>query len=99
MRNAFAIIILTLAAWLTIRHEKPNKQGNYSIAVLKTVPSGLHVKQPVIDRGLLSALAPHLFIATLILLLEHIAIGKSFGRLNGYKINPNQELIGQRFPS
>ena len=27
------------------------------------------------------------------LLLEHIAISKSFGRLNNYKINPNQELI------
>lgn len=28
-----------------------------------------------------------------VLLLEHIAIAKSFGRLNNYKINPNQELI------
>jgi len=32
-------------------------------------------------------------VATIILLLEHIAIGKSFGRVNGYKIVPDQELI------
>ncbi|CAA7267649.1 unnamed protein product [Cyclocybe aegerita] len=38
-------------------------------------------------------MAPELPVATIILLLEHIAISKSFGRLNGYKINPNQELI------
>ena len=39
------------------------------------------------------AIGPHLPVATIILLLEHISIAKSFGRLNGYKINPNQELI------
>ncbi|GME99542.1 unnamed protein product [Ambrosiozyma monospora] len=38
-------------------------------------------------------LAPHLPVATIILLLEHISIAKSFGRVNDYKINPNQELI------
>ncbi|KAG8813947.1 hypothetical protein FRC17_001365 [Serendipita sp. 399] len=94
MRNAFVIIILTLAAWGVVRHEKPDKKGNYSIFILKTVPRGFkHIGQPHIDPKLLSALGSHLFVATLILLLEHIAISKSFGRLNGYKINPNQELI------
>ncbi|KAG8779455.1 hypothetical protein FRC20_003171 [Serendipita sp. 405] len=94
MRNAFVIIILTLAAWGVVRHEKPDKKGNYSISILKTVPRGFkHIGQPVIDPELLRALGSHLFVATLILLLEHIAISKSFGRLNGYKINPNQELI------
>ncbi|EMD36715.1 hypothetical protein CERSUDRAFT_136963, partial [Gelatoporia subvermispora B] len=48
---------------------------------------------PVIDGKLVSALAGQLPVATIILLLEHIAISKSFGRVNGYKINPNQELI------
>ncbi|KAI6036674.1 sulfate transporter family-domain-containing protein [Pisolithus microcarpus] len=73
-RNAFVIIVLTIAAWLYCRQHK-SKSGTYPIKILQT------------------ALAPQLPVATIILLLEHIAISKSFGRVNGYKINPNQELI------
>jgi len=95
MRNAFVMILLTLAAWGVTRHQTPDKSGNYSINILKTVPRGFqHVGQPVIDRKLLAALGPDLFVATLILFMEHISISKSFGRINGYKIDPNQELIG-----
>lgn len=95
MRNAFVIVLLTVAAWGIVRKEKPNKNGSYSINILKTVPRGFqHVGRPVIDVELISALGPQLFVATLILLLEHISISKSFGRVNGYKIDPNQELIG-----
>ncbi|KAF8964017.1 sulfate permease [Flammula alnicola] len=93
LRNAFVIIILTLAAWLYCRHRK-SKSGKYPIKILLTVPAGFkHIKRPDVNRNLLKALAPELPLATIILLLEHIAISKSFGRLNGYKINPNQELI------
>ncbi|KAF8921513.1 sulfate permease [Mucidula mucida] len=93
LRNAFVLLILTIAAWLYTRH-RINAKGKYPISILEEVPSGLrHVKQPDIDPELVSALAGQLPVATIILLLEHIAISKSFGRLNGYKINPNQELI------
>lgn len=92
-RNAFVIIVLTIAAWLYCRDHK-SKSGKYPIKILQTVPRGLqHVGPPIIDSQLVKALAPELPVATIILLLEHIAISKSFGRLNGYKINPNQELI------
>jgi sodium-independent sulfate anion transporter 11 len=93
LRNAFVLIILTIAAWLYTRHRK-SKSGKYPIKILQTVPRGLkHVKQPHITHALVSALVGRLPIATIILLLEHIAISKSFGRRNNYKINPNQELI------
>ncbi|KAF8803541.1 sulfate permease [Phlegmacium glaucopus] len=93
MRNAFVLVILTLAAWLYCRHRK-STSGKYPIKILLTVPAGFkHIGQPVIDSKLVKALAPQLPISTIILLLEHIAISKSFGRLNGYKIDPNQELI------
>ncbi|KZS89863.1 high affinity sulfate permease [Sistotremastrum niveocremeum HHB9708] len=92
-RNAFVIVILTLASWLYCRH-RVSKKGKYPISILQTVPRGFqHVGPPVIDKNLISALGQDLFVATIILLLEHIAIAKSFGRVNGYKINPNQELI------
>nr|VWO98822.1 Diguanylate cyclase [Ganoderma boninense] len=92
-RNAFVIVILTIASWLYCRHHK-SKSGKYPIRILQTVPRGFqHVGPPVIDKDLVSAIAGEIPVATIILLLEHIAISKSFGRLNGYKINPNQELI------
>ncbi|KAJ7489929.1 sulfate transporter family-domain-containing protein [Mycena galericulata] len=93
LRNAFVILIMTIAAWLYTRH-RVSKKGTYPIKILQTVPRGFqHVGQPTIDPELVSALSSELPVATIILLLEHIAIAKSFGRLNGYTINPNQELI------
>lgn len=101
---------MTIAAWLYTRHRR-NAAGSYPIKILKTVPSGFkHIGQPNIDPALVSALAGELPVATIILLLEHIAISKckslrvlpwiypdffpsAFGRVNNYKINPNQELI------
>jgi len=93
LRNAFVILVLTLASWLYCRHRRDSK-GNYPISILKTVPRGFkHVGAFEVDSELVSALGPELFVATIILLLEHISIAKSFGRVNGYKINPAQELI------
>ncbi|KAF8892628.1 sulfate transporter family-domain-containing protein [Infundibulicybe gibba] len=94
LRNAFVLLVLTIAAWLYTRHRKDSK-GKYPIKILQNVPAGLkHVGRPLIDPKLVSELTPELPVATIILLLEHIAISNvSFGRLNGYKINPNQELI------
>ncbi len=110
-RNAFVIVVLTIASWLYCRHRK-TASGKYPIKILQTVPRGFqHVGPPVIDPELVAAMAGELPVATIILLLEHIAISKckssrvsscerdvdidyaAFGRLNGYKINPNQELI------
>ncbi|KXN82527.1 putative sulfate permease C3H7.02 [Leucoagaricus sp. SymC.cos] len=93
LRNAFVILILTIGAWLYCRKRRDTK-GNFPIRILKDVPAGLkHVGVPEFDDKLISAMASELPVATIILFLEHIAISKSFGRLNGYKINPNQELI------
>lgn len=84
---------MTIASFLYCRHRADSK-GKYPIRILGTVPRGLkHIQQPNIDPALVSALGSHLPVATIILLLEHIAISKSFGRVNGYKIDPNQELI------
>ncbi|WVQ82163.1 hypothetical protein IAT38_004291 [Cryptococcus sp. DSM 104549] len=89
LRHAFVIIIFTIISWrVNIHHKKAR------ISLVGTVPSGLrNVGQPEINTQILGAIGPHIPVATIILLLEHISIAKSFGRLNGYKINPNQELI------
>jgi len=51
--------------------------GNFPIKILKDVPAGLkHIGRPFIDSELVSAMAPELPVATIILFLEHIAISK-----------------------
>ncbi|KAF9256122.1 sulfate permease [Marasmius fiardii PR-910] len=93
MRNALILVIFTIASWLYVRHRADSK-GKYPIKILGNVPRGFQrIGPPTIDPKLVSVLSPQLPIATIIMFLEHIAISKSFGRLNGYKIDPNQELI------
>lgn len=93
-RNAFTIIVLLVAARLWCGQAKYAAKKNYPISILKTVPAGFqHIGTPVLDTSLLSDMASELPVSVIVLLLEHIAISKSFGRLNNYKINPNQELI------
>lgn len=48
---------------------------------------------PQVDHATVSAIAPYLPGAIIVLLIEHIAISKSFGRVNNYTISPSQELI------
>lgn len=91
MRNGLVVIIVTIAAYLVTRNEPRNK---YSISILKTVPRGFKaIGSPTINSDLLSGMAGQIPVATIILLLEHIAIAKSFGRINDYKIVPDQEVI------
>lgn len=52
---------------------------------------------PKISKELISAFAPDLPATIFVLIIEHIAISKSFGRLNNYVINPSQELVAIGF--
>lgn len=70
------MVVLTLSSWLYCRHRADSK-GKYPIKILGPVPRGFkHVGTPDIDPALVSALASQLPVATIILLLEHIAISK-----------------------
>lgn len=48
---------------------------------------------PTLNPKLLSAILPDLPAAVIIIIIEHIAIGKSFGQINNYAIVPSQEII------
>lgn len=47
----------------------------------------------MLNKEIASGLAGHLPAAVIVLLIEHIAISKSFGRVNNYAINPSQEMV------
>lgn len=92
LRAGIVIIIATLISWGVCRSHR--KSGKFPISIIKTVPRGLQdVGVHKIDRDMVKGLATELPVSTVVLMLEHIAISKSFGRINDYKINPNQELI------
>ncbi|KAK0546268.1 Sulfate permease 2 [Tilletia horrida] len=94
LRNAFVIIVLTIASKLWLNKYNVGKKPKYPISILKDVPRGFkHMGQPKLGLDLLSSIAPELPVSVIVLLLEHIAIAQSFGRVNNYKINPNQELM------
>ena len=72
----------------------PSSKFKPPIKTIGDVPSGLrHVGVMSIPDGIISAMASEIPVSTVILLLEHIAISKSFGRINDYKVVPDQEVI------
>lgn len=90
-RNAIIIIVFTAISW---RITRGKKKADRPISILGTVPKGLHDIRPIqVPEGLMRNIAPELPASIIVLLLEHIAISKSFGRVNDYKIVPDQELI------
>jgi sodium-independent sulfate anion transporter 11 len=54
-----------------------------------------HAGVPKVDTTLLGLVAPELPAIIIILIVEHIAIAKSFGSIFGYTIVPSQEMIAQ----
>lgn len=48
---------------------------------------------PTINTEIIKIFAPDLPATVIVLLIEHIAISKSFGRVNNYIINPSQEMV------
>ncbi|CDR47703.1 CYFA0S36e00606g1_1 [Cyberlindnera fabianii] len=90
LRSGVVIIVFTAISYAITRHHKKDPR----ISILGKVPSGLRdVGLMSLPDGILSTMASELPAAVIILCLEHISISKSFGRVNDYKIVPDQELI------
>lgn len=103
LRMAFVILLYILISWLANRnikglHNPKNDLKKAKFKILGKVPRGFqHAGAPKMDSELLSAIAPDLPVTIIVLILEHIAISKSFGRINNYVINPSQELVAVGF--
>ena len=92
LRTAFVILLYTMVSWLVNRHHKKNNAKKFSI--LGTVPRGFqHAGAPTINKSLISAFVGQLPASVIVILIEHIAIAKSFGRVNNYTIDPSQEMV------
>ncbi|WPK24932.1 hypothetical protein PUMCH_002231 [Australozyma saopauloensis] len=103
LRNVIVIVVATAISWGIVHPQLKQFKGPLNkfkptIQTIGVVPSGLkNVGVMTVPQGILGAMASEIPVSTIILLLEHIAISKSFGRINDYKVVPDQELIAIGF--
>ncbi|PHH67436.1 hypothetical protein CDD81_48 [Ophiocordyceps australis] len=90
LRTVFVMLLYTgISAAVNVRHKDKPK-----FSIIKTVPRGFqHAAVPELNSSLIKAFAPELPAAVIVMLIEHISISKSFGRINNYVIDPSQELV------
>jgi sodium-independent sulfate anion transporter 11 len=90
LRTAFVLLLYVAISYGINR----NHRSKPRISVLGNVPRGFkHARVPHITTDIVSAFASELPSTVIVLLIEHISISKSFGRVNNYKIDPSQELV------
>ncbi|KAI4731455.1 sulfate permease [Aureobasidium sp. EXF-10728] len=96
LRTVFIILLYTLISWLVNRNiphiHKKNSLAKFKL--LGTVPRGFkHAAVPTVNTSIIKTFASQLPVSVIVLLIEHISIAKSFGRVNNYTIDPSQELV------
>ena len=90
LRTVFVILFYTMISAATNLHRKDNP----AFQVIGHVPRGFqHAAVPVLDARIIKAFANQLPASVIVLLIEHVAISKSFGRVNNYTIDPSQEMV------
>ncbi|KAL1970567.1 hypothetical protein VTN77DRAFT_4211 [Rasamsonia byssochlamydoides] len=89
LRTVFVILFYTMiSAAVNLHRKKP------LFKLLGKVPRGFTAAGvPKIDTTIISAFSKNLPAAVIVMLIEHIAISKSFGRVNNYTIDPSQEMV------
>ncbi|KAI8333325.1 sulfate transporter family-domain-containing protein [Chlamydoabsidia padenii] len=89
MRNGLIVILGTFISFLLNIGKKDS-----AFKIIKQVPAGFdamgipHVRLDIISESM--GVLPSII---LILVLEHVSVAKSFGRMNDYDIKPNQEIM------
>lgn len=90
LRTAFVILLYTaISAGVNV-----SRRTSPLFSVLGEVPRGFqHAAVPEINSTIISFFTSELPAAVIVVLIEHISISKSFGRVNNYVIDPSQELV------
>lgn len=90
LRTAFILLFYTMISAAVNLHRRDNP----AFSIVGDVPRGFqHAGAPRITGNMVTTFAKKLPACVIVLLIEHIAISKSFGRVNNYTIDPSQELI------
>lgn len=90
LRTAFVILLFTMISALVNLHRKDNP----AFDIVGHVPRGFQdIGVPNLRPAVMKEFLAKLPACVVVLLLEHIAVAKSFGRTNNYTIDPSQEFI------
>jgi sodium-independent sulfate anion transporter 11 len=89
MRAVSVVFIFTIISYILNR----NRKENPAIHVIGFIPRGFQASPPSINKEILGSLISQVPLAAIVMLIEHISIGKEFGRINGYTINANSEFL------
>ncbi|KAI0176694.1 sulfate permease [Pestalotiopsis sp. NC0098] len=90
LRTVFVILLYTMISWLVNMHTRENPK----FTILSDVPRGFtHASVPIVNTRIIESFVSDLPASVIVLLIEHVAISKSFGRVNNYVINPSQEMV------
>ncbi|EWZ50514.1 SulP family sulfate permease [Fusarium oxysporum f. sp. radicis-lycopersici 26381] len=90
MRTVFVILVYTVMSWVLNMHRRDDPL----FKVLGAIPKGFqNIGVPKLTTELISDFVPYLPATVIVLLVEHMAISKSFGRVNNYTIDPSQEMV------
>lgn len=94
LRTVFIILLYTLIGWVCNLDLNGQNQDQSPFRILGQVPRGFqHAAVPTVNADIISTFADQLPASIIVLLIEHISIAKSFGRVNNYTIDPSQELV------
>ncbi|KAG9194820.1 hypothetical protein G6011_04855 [Alternaria panax] len=93
LRLTFTILLYTLISWLVHR---TTLAGQEKFRIVGHIEKGFsHAGIPSMDGKLFGLVASELPAMIIILIVEHIAIAKNFGRKHSYTVIPSQEMIAQ----
>jgi sodium-independent sulfate anion transporter 11 len=93
LRLTFTILLYTLISWLVHR---TTPAGQEKFRIVGRIEKGFsHAGVPRMDGKLFGLVASELPAIIIILIVEHIAIAKNFGRKHNYTVIPSQEMIAQ----
>ncbi|KAK5047328.1 hypothetical protein LTR84_006850 [Exophiala bonariae] len=93
LRLTFAMLLYTLISWL-VNRDLSEKESRFRLVGL--IEKGfVHAGPPSMSLDLLGIVLPQSPIVIIVLVIEHIAIAKSFGKQFGYRVVPSQEIMAQ----
>lgn len=89
LRTVFVILLYTAISAGVNLHRK-----HAEFFIVETVPRGFQqVGVPRLDAKIIKSFVSELPASVIVMIIEHVSISKSFGRINNYTINPSQELV------
>jgi sodium-independent sulfate anion transporter 11 len=95
LRLTFTVLLYTFISWLVHR---TTVEGREKFRIVGHIEKGFsHAGVPVMNMDLFGLVAKEMPALIIILIVEHIAIAKNFGRHYGYTVIPSQEILAQGF--